>query len=105
MNSSIKKLLREDITIYPFDRLVEGDSTFKEPIVVKGVAVPKTTRIYDRDGELVSTNTSIYIDGEIFETLDGRNEVYTRFTGRVPIQKILPYPGLKGNVELVELLI
>lgn len=105
MNNSIKKLLREDITIYHFDKLVEGDSTFHEPVVVKGAAVPKTTRIYDRDGEIVTTNTSIYIDGIYFESLDGRDEISTRFTGRVPIQKILPYPNLKGDVEIIELLI
>lgn len=105
MDNSLKKLLREDITIYHFDKMVEGDSTFLEPVVVKGLAIPKTTRMYDRDGEIVTTATSIYVDGTEFESLNQRDEFYTRFTGRVPAQKILPYPGLKGNIELVEILI
>lgn len=97
--------MREDITIYAFDKLEDGDFVYKEPVVFKGIAIPKTTKVYNRDGELITTGTAVYLDGTVFDTLTDRDEVYTRFTGRVPIQKLLPYPGLKGNIELVELLI
>lgn len=105
MDNSIKRLMREDITIYPFDKMQDSDFVFKDPVVYKGIAIPKTTKVYNRDGELIMTGTAIYLDGVIFDKVSDRDEVYTRFTGRVPIQKLLLYPGLKGNVELVELLI
>jgi NADPH-dependent 2,4-dienoyl-CoA reductase/sulfur reductase-like enzyme len=94
-----------DITIYPYDKMLDGEDTFKAPITVKGVVLPKEVIIINRQGRQVVSQSAIYLPGDVASQLSPQDEFAALFTPRSPSSKFNPYYNLAGQLEIIEVLL
>lgn len=106
MNSIIKKRLTQDITVYPYAGIIDGDVNYGTSITLKGFIVPKETVIVSRDGVSHLSKTTIIFDGMDWNRISKYDEVEHLSIGRCPIQKLDLYPALQaGLYELIEVFV
>jgi hypothetical protein len=94
-----------DITIYPYDKMVDGEATFKAPITIKGVVLPKQVIIINRQGREVVSQSAIYLPGDISNQISPQDEFAAIFTPRSPAKKFNPYASLASGIEVIEVLL
>lgn len=96
MDPQIKQRLKFDIMVYPCTGKVDGDSTFGTPIPLKGYEVPKYGVTVVRNGVSLVVKSIIYFDGADFDKIHKDDEIGSIFSGRVPVQAIMPYLAPTG---------
>lgn len=101
MDPQVRRRATTPFTIYPFDKKVDGDSTFKTPVEGKGSFVFREGKREDREGEMVVFKTVIYVDGQS-EPIKKFDEIVADGFNRVPVKYVHHYNDLTDKVLLYE---
>lgn len=97
MHAILKKKCKQDLIVYPCEKRVDGDKIFGTEHTLKCFSEPKVQVVRNVEGEEVVSDTTIFIDGESFDSIHVDDEVELKFLGRREIHNIQIFPALKGE--------
>ncbi len=105
MDKQILKRMKQDITVWQKTGSVDGDSTWAEPITLKGMIVPKYQVIVDREGQRVESQTTILMSGDNVSLITDTDHVASELFSRTKVKAVQPYLSLGSGYEVLQVMI
>lgn len=105
MDPWVKRNLKSTITIFPYASKVDGAKVFGDSYTAKGQVISGVKVEVNRNGERFIANTKIYLDPVDVPNILEEDEVQTPYTRRLPIKALQHYPGIKTDLEIIEVLL
>lgn len=106
MHSIVKKRMNMGVTLYSCEGIVDGDKSYASPSTIYGYLVAKEVIVVNREGRSVTSNTTLYLDGDDWQKIKDTDEIEFITIGRREILKINYYPSLiPDKYELLEVLL
>lgn len=90
MDMQLKASLDTDIVVHPFDKRVDGDSIFKDPIILKGSVSPKIVLNSNRQGDTKETWSLVIFDASDVDKINSQDEIEIPLIGRRTIKRYNP---------------
>lgn len=99
MDPCILEHLNRTLTIYPFDKIVDGDSTYGDPIEIKVYYEPKVELVRNARGQEVVSTGIIIIDGSDANKITKNDKLLLDFTGEIDVITIGAFQSLDSTTE------
>lgn len=94
MHPIIKRQCRQDLTIHPFDKRVDGNRSFKDDVAVKCYSEAKVRIVKNPQGEDVTSTTTIIMDGADLDKITVQDDVSMDLIQRRAVINIQAFPGV-----------
>jgi len=92
MHPELKKQCRQDVTIFPFDKRVDGTRSFKSPFNLKCYSEPKVRMVKNTKGEEVVSLSTIIVDGINVDKISVYDDISMTILNRRPVINIQAFP-------------
>lgn len=96
MESALLEHCNRTMTVYPFDKIVDGDASYKDPIQLMVYYEPEVQMIRDMLGREVVSQGIIFINGTDHDKLSVKDKIHLDYMGDVVLLKLDAFQELYG---------
>lgn len=96
MESALLEHCNRTMTVYPFDKIVDGDPSYKAPIQLKVYYEPEVQMIRDMLGREVVSQGVIFVNGTDVDKLTVKDKIELDYMGEIVLLKIEALQELYG---------
>jgi hypothetical protein len=94
MDQALLKHLNQSINVHPYDKIVDGDKSYKAPITLAAYFEPKNQLVRNVDGEELLASGLFVVDGSHIGEIGINDLIESSYLGTHEILSIQPFPSM-----------